>query len=210
MTKWEIKGREFGNCNCNYGCPCQFNAPPTHGHCRGLAVFDIETGYHGSTRLDGLRACGIFRWPGPIHEGKGEGVHVIDRRATPEQRDALLRILRGEDTEPGATVFQIFASTCERLHEPIIADIDFELDIDGRKARAKIAGVVDMRGEPILNPITGAEHRVRIVQPNGFEFAEAEIGRGWTKTGAPISFELADSYGQFAHIHLCQSGMVRA
>ena len=82
MTPWEIKGREFGNCNCSYGCPCQFNALPTHGHCRGLAVFDIEQGYHGSTRLDGLKAAGIFRWPGAIHEGKGEGVHIVDRRAT--------------------------------------------------------------------------------------------------------------------------------
>ena len=113
MIKWEIKGREFGNCNCDYGCPCQFNALPTHGHCRGLAVFDIEKGFHGSTRLDGLRAAAIFRWPGPIHEGKGEGVQIIDRRATPEQREALLRIFQGEDTEPGATVFQIFASTCD-------------------------------------------------------------------------------------------------
>ena len=24
-TKWTIKGREFVNCNCSYGCPCQFN-----------------------------------------------------------------------------------------------------------------------------------------------------------------------------------------
>jgi hypothetical protein len=105
-------------------------------------------------------------------------------------------------------VFQVFASTCDTLHEPIIADIDFELDIDARTARAHIAGVVEMRGAPILNPVTGAEHRVRIVQPDGFEFAEAEIGRGWSKTQAPVGFELADSYGQFAHIHLCQSGRV--
>ena len=33
MIKWEIKGREFGNCNCDYGCPYQFNALPTHGNC---------------------------------------------------------------------------------------------------------------------------------------------------------------------------------
>ncbi len=82
-------------------------------------------------------------------------------------------------------MFQVFASTCDTLHEPIIADIDFELDIDGRTARAHIDGVVEMRGAPILNPVTGAEHRVRIVQPNGFEFAEAEIGRGWSKTQGP-------------------------
>jgi len=125
MTAWEIKGREFGNCNCDYSCPCQFNALPSRGHCRGLAVFDIERGFHGSTRLDGLKAAAIFRWPGPIHEGKGECIHVLDRRATQEQRAALLRILRGEDTEPGATVFQVFASTCDTMHKPIVAAIDF-------------------------------------------------------------------------------------
>ena len=81
MTEWEIKGREFGNCNCSYG-----------GHCHGLAVFDIERGHHGTTRLEGLGSCGIFRWPRPIHEGKGEGVHIVDSRATPAQRAALLRI----------------------------------------------------------------------------------------------------------------------
>ncbi|MGB6949910.1 MAG: DUF1326 domain-containing protein [Methyloceanibacter sp.] len=209
MTKWEIKGSEFGNCNCDYSCPCQFNALPTHNHCRGLAIYDIEEGFHGTTRLDGLRAAGIFLWPGPIHEAKGEGLHIVDKRATPEQREALLRILRGDDTEPGATVFQIFASTCDTLHEPIVADIQFEMDIDARTARGYIDGVLDMRGEPILNPITGAEHRVRIEQPNGFEFAMAEIGRGWSKTQGPIAYELDDTYGQFARIHLCQSGIVR-
>src|SRR5438034_944809 len=32
-TEWTIHGREFANCNCAYGCPCQFNALPTHGNC---------------------------------------------------------------------------------------------------------------------------------------------------------------------------------
>jgi hypothetical protein len=36
-------------------------------------------------------------------------------------------------------------------------------------------------------------HRVLIEQPEGFEFAVAEIGRGWSKTNGPISFELDDT-----------------
>jgi hypothetical protein len=174
-----------------------------------LAVYDIKAGFHGTTRLDGLRAAGIFRWPGPIHEGKGEGIHVIDKRAKPAQREALARILRGEDTEPFATVFNVFVSTCDTLHAPLFADIDFEMDLEARTARARIEGILEMRGEPILNPVTGAEHRIRIVQPNGFEFVEAEIGRGWSKTQGAVAYELADSYGQFAKIHLCQNGLVR-
>ena len=50
---------------------------------------------------------------------------------------------------------------------------------------------------------------MRIEQPEGSEFAVAEIGRGWSKTNAPINFELDDTYGQSAEIHLCQSGIVR-
>src|SRR5262245_29126848 len=72
-TNWTIHGREFVNCNCSYGCPCQFNGLPTHGHCRAVAGMEIEQGHHGGTKLDGLKFVAIFRWPGAIHEGKGEG-----------------------------------------------------------------------------------------------------------------------------------------
>ena len=86
MTNWEIKGREFGNCNCSYGCPCQFNALPTHGHCRGLAVFDIEEGFHGTTRLDGLRAAGDLSLAGTDSPGLLEGVHVSSTAPRRTQR----------------------------------------------------------------------------------------------------------------------------
>jgi hypothetical protein len=42
----------------------------------------------------------------------------------------------------------------------------------------KVPGVVDARGEPILNPVTKQEHRVRFDMPGGFEFTIAEVGRG--------------------------------
>ena len=207
-VKWTIKGREFVNCNCSYGCPCQFNALPTYGFCQAVGGFEIESGFHGTTRLDGLRFIGIFRWPGPIHAGKGEAAVVIDERATQPQRGALLRILGGQDTVPGATIFQVFSTTLEKLHDPIFAKIDFQVDVAGRKARLVVQGVTEGRGEPILNPVTGAQHRVRIDMVDGFEYTLAEIGRGWTKTSRPIKLDLADSYAQFADIHLCQSGIV--
>jgi hypothetical protein len=47
-VKWMIKAREFVNCNCAYGCPCQFNALPTHGNCEAVAGMEIDQGYHGA------------------------------------------------------------------------------------------------------------------------------------------------------------------
>src|SRR6202022_3534018 len=145
--KWMIKGREFVNCNCSYGCPCQFNGLPTHGHCQAVAGFEIEQGFHGSTKLDDLKFAGIFRWPGAIHEGKGEAAVIIDERATEAQRGVLLRILSGQDTEPGATVFNVSAPTLEKLHDPIFAPIEFQVDIAERKARLVVPGVTEGRGD---------------------------------------------------------------
>ena len=144
-----------------------------------------------------------------ITEGKGEAAVVIDERATPEQRNGLLRILAGLDTDPGATIFNVFASTLETVHEPIFAAIDFEVDVDQRRARLVVPGITESRGEPITNPVTGAEHRVRIDMPNGFEYTLAEIGRGWSTTSGPIALTLTDSYAQFSTLHMTNRGVVR-
>ncbi|MXQ13530.1 DUF1326 domain-containing protein [Microvirga makkahensis] len=206
---WTIKGREFIHCNCDYGCPCQFNARPSHGHCHAVAGIEIAEGYHGNTKLDGLKVACVLAWPGAIHEGRGHATPIVDGRATPEQREALLRIMSGEDTEPGATFFQVFASTYEKVNDPIFARIDLEIDVDGRTARLRVPGVIDARGEPILNPVTGQPHQARINLPNGFEYTVAEIGRGWgTATGA-IELNLEDSHAHFAHLHMTGSGVVR-
>ncbi len=207
-TNWTIRAREYSNCNCSYGCPCQFNALPTHGNCRAIVGFQIISGNHGGTSLDGLKVAGMFSWPGPIHEGHGEAAVIIDRRADEAQRQALLRILSGQDTEPGATIFNVFAATLEKLHDPVFCDIEFEIDIDRRRARLNIPGYMESRGEPILNPITGAEHRVRIDNPNGFEFHLAEVGRGWSNTQKPMTIDLADSHGHFCELNLSQSGVI--
>jgi len=207
-TQWVIHGREFANCNCSYGCPCQFNALPTHGHCSAVLGVEIASGHHGKTALDGLRVAGIYRWPGAVHQGNGEFLAIVDRRANAEQREALLRIMNGKDTKPGSTMFFVFSAMAPKTYAPVFADIDFVVDVDARRAQLEVPGYIELRGEPILNPVSGKEHRVRIEPVGGFEYKKAEIGRGWTKTNGPIALDLADSYGQFAELHLCQDGII--
>jgi hypothetical protein len=206
---WMLKGRDFAHCNCAYGCPCQFNALPTHGNCEAVVGIAVDEGHHGTTKLDGLRFAGVFRWPGAIHEGHGEALPIVDERATPAQRDAILRIMSGQDTEPGATFFQVFGATLEKVHDPIFAKINLDIDVDARKARLTVPGVVEARGEPILNPVTKQEHRARFDMPNGFEFTLAEAGRGWATTSGAIELKLADSHAHFAKLHMTGSGVVR-
>jgi hypothetical protein len=83
---------------------------------------------------------------------------------------------------------------------------DYLVDVEARRARLQVPGMIEATGQPILNPVTGAEHRVRIDFPNSFEFAQAEIGSGTSKTTGPVALDLHDTYGQFAHIHLSHKG----
>ena len=210
MAAWEFKGRELVNCSCDYGCNCQFNGLPDKGHCYAVAGIQIDEGHHEDTRLDGLRLAAIFKWPGPIHEGHGEAIAFVDQRADAAQRQALLRIMTGQDTDPFATMFAVYASTVETMHEPVFTDIALDLDIEERRGRMVIEGYVDMTGEPLRNKVTGAASRAQIVLPDGFEYATADIGSASSKAAGPVPLELTDTYGQFANLHLNSHGVVRA
>ena len=208
-VEWEIKASEFANCNCAYGCPCQFNALPTHGHCQAVVGYEIDEGHFGDTRLEGLRAVYVAKWPGAVHEGNGEMQVILDERADDAQREALRKILYGEETELGTTVWNVFMTTITTVHDPLYMAIQFEVDIDARRARLVVPDLIEASGEPIRNPVTGAEHRARIELPNGFEYTVAEVGSGTSTARASIPMELKDSYGQFAHLHLSTHGVVR-
>jgi hypothetical protein len=208
MTAWAIRAREFANCNCSYGCPCQFNALPTHGDCCAVVGYQIDKGHWGTVNLDGLRCAGIYSWPGAVHEGNGTMQLIIDERANAAQRDALNRIMTGQDTEDMATMWWVYSAMSPNKAETVIAPIDFEVDVDARRGRLVVPGLIESQGEPIRNPVTGAEHRVRIDLPRGFEYRLAEIGSGRSRTQGRIRLELKDTYGQFAHIHLSHAGIV--
>ena len=210
MTYWEFKGRELANCNCEYGCNCQFGGLPDKGGCQAVVGMVIDEGHHGDTDLSGLTAAAVFRWPGPIHEGKGECVAFVDERASEAQRTALLTILSGGDTDPFATHFAVFSAMVDTMHAPEFVPIEFEVDIEGRKGRLRIADRVEMDGEPIRSPVNGAEIRAQIRLPDGFEYEVAEIGSGTSRAFAPMELSHAQSYGQFAHLHLSSHGVVRA
>ncbi len=204
---WMIKGTKIGNCSCEYGCPCEFNGRPTGDGCEGMEAMEIEEGYFGSVRLDGLRFAGTFRWPGPVHEGRGAYQPVIDERVTDAQRDALFTILSGEEQEP-TTVFNIYGATIETELEPIFAPIEYECDIAARTGRIRVPGVLEARFEPIRNPVTGKPHRARIVLPEGFEFREAEVASSDFKSHGPMAFAHKARYGSLSRVAYGPYGII--
>ena len=208
-TDWMIRGPEVASCNCSYGCPCQFNALPTEGNCRAAVGIQIDKGHYGKVKLDGLRLAATAAWPGPIHMGHGEIQPIVDERATPEQREALLKIMSGQDTEPGATFFQVFVSMCDKLHPPMFKKIDFKADMKACDGRVSVPGVVEIKTEAIRNPVTGLPHHAKVSLRQGFEYTEAEFASGSIKASAPIALNTAGRHAHMAMLHITGHGVVR-
>ena len=211
MVDWYVEGPSFGNCNCAYGCPCQFEALPTQGHCRGFETLHIDKGHFGDVDLTGLNAAIMYGWPGPIFEGKGELQAVVDERADEKQREALVIILHGGETEEAASHWWVFRAMSDTLYETLFKPIEYEVDIEARTAKVVIPGVIESTGTPIYAPHDGSEHRVRINIPDGIEFEVAEMGSASAHSGpdAKIELNLIDSYGQFNYLRHASGGIVK-
>ena len=210
MVDWYVEGVEFGNCNCAYGCPCQFEQRPTHGACRGFEVVRIERGHFGEVPLDGLCAALLYAWPGAIFEGEGEMQAIIDERADRAQRNALATILHGGETQDAATHWWVYHAMSRTVQAPLFTAIVGAGAAPRRRARVLIPGILESTGRPIRSPATGDEHRVRIDIPNGIEFELAEIGSATTKASGAIALDLDDTYGQFNILRHSGTGVVRA
>src|SRR5687768_14487158 len=115
-TNWRLVGDEVAACNCDWGCPCQFNALPTHGRCDGVGGYFVREGHYGSVSLDGVRFAELYWFPGAVHEGNGTTQLILDEAMTREQGDAIIAITSGKD---GGNPFEIFSAVCPNKLEPI-------------------------------------------------------------------------------------------
>jgi hypothetical protein len=207
--RWTIHGVEFATCNCDWGCPCQFGAPTTHGRCEAMVCGHIDEGHFNETSLDGLDWALLVSWPGEIAEGNGTEQAIITERAEPEQREGLRKILHGESTTPGSTHFFVYNSTMTSVLETLYAPIALSIDVDERIADVTIDGLVESTGRPIISKFSGEPVRSRIDLPNGFEYMIAEMGNGNSRVRAGIELDLTNTYGQFNVLHMNQDGVIR-
>lgn len=160
MAGWKLNGNVLIACNCDWGCPCNFNARPSRGHCEGGWIWLIDEGHVDAVRLDGLGVATFADWPGAIHEGGGRAVAYMDERADESQRAALTRVLRGELGGPWGIFFKTY-----ELAGPKFAR--FDVEIAQHASRARIGDTIELELQTIRNPVTNAEVHPEMVLPEG-------------------------------------------
>ena len=193
IPTWTLRGNVILACNCDYGCPCNFNGLPTTGKCEGNWNWHIDRGDFGGVPLAGLNVTLSVNWPKAIHMGNGEGVAVIDQRADQRQREALRKLVVGEAGGP----WKIIRTTIGKLHGPEYAP--FDIKIDGYASRVTVGKFVTLQMEPVKNPVTKAEMHPRVILPEGFIYKDGQVGASTVFTvSGPVSFDHSGRYAAVA------------
>jgi len=205
-TDWRLKGEWMKTCSCAYGCPCDFNAPPTQGWCKGLVAMHVTSGHFGKVKLDGVKFAATVDFPGALHEGNGTLQPIIDERSTAEQRDALFQIMSGKNSAEG-TLFHIISLIVTKMLDPVFAPIEIKFDYAKRRAKLSVPNVLQCEVEPIKNPVTGAEHRIQVVMPDGFEHREGEIAHATISSTGGIRFEVPKGHATLAYVEQTPAGV---
>ncbi len=168
---WTLKGTVLVSCNCDYGCPCNFNALPTNGKCEGGWTWHVREGSFDGVPLEGLNFSVYVNWPGAIHEGNGEGLILIDERADDRQRQAIATLVKGDVGGP----WGILAWTWPKVHGP--KPVPYEVELNGvADARVKAGDSVYVESTTIKNPVTGADVHPGVVLPEGLIVKRADLG----------------------------------
>lgn len=201
-TEWYIEGLWMKNCNCDPGCPCDFNQRPTQGFCQGMIGMHITKGHFGETDLTGVTWGGVVRWPGALHEGNGEVQPIVDSRASEEQRSALFEIMSGQH---GDSLMEVVAFVCPTVHEPVVAPVDFAVDLTERSAHFRVDGVVDAEVETLRGINPPEPYRILVRIPEGMEYTgpndEAETALAKRiKTQGPIAYEVENGHSTLAFV----------
>ena len=193
MAEMQLAGTVLISCNCDYGCPCNFNALPTTGKCEGHWTWHVESGRIDGTQMDGVTFSLCVNWPGAIHEGNGEALVLVDERADDEQREAVGRLIAGEHGGP----WGVLAWTWPTLHGPV--PVPYELELAGLNSRLKAGDTLELELEPIKNPVSGADVTPGAVLPQGLVFKQGDFASSKTfRVSNGVSFEHPGKYAAIA------------
>lgn len=191
MADWKLSGNVLIACNCDWGCPCNFNARPTRGNCEGGWIWLIEQGHVEDVRFAGIGVATYCSWPGAIHEGGGRAVGYVDERANEQQRAALTRVMRGELGGP----WGIFSKTYELTGPKFVS---FDLAISEHASRARIGDSIELEMQTIRNPVTKAEVHPEMVLPEGLVVKRGSLAATKVFRGrGDMQFDHSGQYAAF-------------
>jgi hypothetical protein len=142
---YSFTGSLIEACSCNVLCPCWIGEDPDLGDCRTFLSFHIDSGRIRTMDVSNLSVVIVAYVPGNILAGNWDAVVLIDERATPEQREALLAAFGGQLGGPIADWAGLIGTVKGVEYVPI------SHRVSGGVGTLEIGEILDAQMEPYRN-----------------------------------------------------------
>ena len=205
MTSWSMEADYFTACNCDWGCPCNFNAPPNEGRCIGWGVWKIIAGTFGRTSLDGTLFALYYMFPGAIEQGQGTACAYVDSTANANQQQALETIATGK---AGGGIFELFGRELVTKWLPT-RTVPIHFDVNDGAGQIRIGDIAEAESALLAYP-DGSVIRPWVELPHGIEYKRGLMtnARRWWWRDRDLSASYADKYGAAARVKFTEQGCI--
>ena len=187
-----LKGTLLGACNCDWGCPCNFEAPPSPGFCEGMYVWHLERGHYAGATVDGSTFIMYNKFPGAVHEGNATTVVMIDEQVPLERRPVIESLI--QEVAPFSIFMDLTSNFLGFRYVPI------NLRLEGIRSGLTIPDIFELQLAPMNNPVTGDDELATLSKPTGFTSTVQELCSAETHRfkNEGIWFDHSGKYGEFS------------
>jgi hypothetical protein len=120
---YNVEGRLLEVCTCKILCPCWVGEDPDFGTCDGVLGWHIDKGTIDGVDVSGHSFVILAHIPGNILKGNWKVRVYIDDKATPQQKDALIKVWTGKAGGPVADLAKLVGEVAAVEQVPITFDI---------------------------------------------------------------------------------------
>lgn len=146
---YSVEGQLLEACSCGGPCPCWVGDDPDGGTCDTVIAYHYEKGHINDVDVAGLTLALVAHVPGNILKGNWKVAVHVDKKATPQQKEAILAAHTGKLGGPLADLAPLIGEVLG------VYDVPIQFDIKEGKGSIRVGDAVSAE----MQPYTDAQGR---------------------------------------------------
>jgi hypothetical protein len=146
---YSVEGQLLEACSCGGPCPCWVGDDPDGGTCDTVIAYHYDKGHINDVDVAGLTLALVAHVPGNILKGNWSVAVHVDKKATPQQKEAILAAHTGKLGGPLADLAPLIGKVLG------VYDVPIEFDLKEGKGTIRVGDAVSAD----MQPYTDAQGR---------------------------------------------------
>jgi len=143
---YAIEGKLLEACSCAAVCPCWVGDDPDGGKCDGVIAYHYDRGEINGMSVAGLTLALGVHIPGNVLKGNWKVAVFVDKKATPQQKEAILAAHTGKLGGPLADLAPLIGEVLG------VYDVPIEFNMVEGKGRIRVGDAIVGEMQPLTDP----------------------------------------------------------